>query len=246
MEISNFNLIAQDYHLKRKKPWRPVELFLKFLKDKGYAFNGLILDLGCGNGRNFQILSTPPNKLIGIDISLELLKMANHTLNINEQISLKNKNFFQLILGDISNPPIRQKSIDCAFCIASLHHIKKKSERTKTITQIRRSLKKTGLLILTVWRKWQNRFRNYFILEWVKRKLSVKYRIHQQVKGLEEFGDKLVPWKLSRENSVFFRFYHFFSKHELKKLLKDFEILEFKITGGPTNKDNFFVLALKI
>jgi SAM-dependent methyltransferase len=246
MECSNFNSIAQDYHLKRRKPWRPLEFFVKFLKDKGYAFNGLILDLGCGNGRNFQILSTPPNKLIGIDISLELLKMANHTLNNNDQISLENKSFFQLILGDISNPPIRQNSIDWAFCIASLHHIKKKSERTKAITQIRTSLKKNSLLILTVWRKWQNRFRNYFILEWFKRKLSVKYRIDQKVKGLEEFGDKLVPWNLSREKNIFFRFYHFFSKHELKKLLKDFEILEFKITGGPTNRDNFFVLALKI
>lgn len=246
MESSNFNSIAQDYHLKRKKPWLPLELFIKFLKSKGHGFNGVILDLGCGNGRNFQILSTPPNKLIGIDISFELLEIANYNLNNKDFYPLESKKFFQLILGDISNPPIRQNSINCIFCIASLHHIKKKIERIKTIAQIRKSLKKSGLLILTVWKKWQNRFRNFFILEWFKRKLSVKYRIQQKMRGLEEFGDKLVPWKLSRENDVFFRFYHFFSKRELKKLLKDLEIIEFKTTGGPTNKDNFFVFAHKI
>jgi hypothetical protein len=67
----------------------------------------------------------------------------------------------------------------------------------------------------------------------------------QKDKGLEDFGDKLVPWTLSKEKSVHLRFYHFFSKREVKKLLQDFEIIDFRLTGGPTDKDNFFVLARK-
>jgi SAM-dependent methyltransferase len=245
MESSNFNSIAEDYHLKRKKPWRPLIFFLNYLKSKGYILRGRILDLGCGNGRNFEILSTPPNKLIGIDISLELLKIAKMNLKNEDQFSLEDSKFYQLILGDITELPIRKNSINYISCIASLHHIRKKKKRNKTITQIKTLLKNKGFLILTVWRKWQRRFRNYFLLEWFKRKTSRSYRRQQKIIGLDEFGDKLVPWTLSKEQSVFYRFYHFFSKHELKKLLKKFNILEFKITGGPTNKDNFFVFARK-
>ncbi|MFX1374370.1 MAG: class I SAM-dependent methyltransferase [Promethearchaeota archaeon] len=245
MNSSNFNLIAKDYHLKRKKPWRPLEFFIDYLKKKGYSFKGTILDLGCANGRNFEIISTPPNKLIGIDISHELLMIAKDNLRNEELFSLNKSKFYQIILADIRYLPIRQDSIDCVFTVATLHHIKKKFQRKLTITQIRNILKNKGQLVLTVWRKWQRRFRNYFFLEWLKRNFSINYRKQQKAIGLEEFGDKLVTWTLSKERDVLYRFYHFFSKKELKKLLKDFNILEFKLTGGPTDKDNFFVFGRK-
>ena len=63
--------------------------------------------------------------------------------------------------------------------------------------------------------------------------------------GLEEVGYKFVPWTLSEEQKTYYRFYHFFSKRELKKLLNIFDVLEFNITGGPTEKDNFFIFARK-
>lgn len=245
MEGSSFNQIAKDYHLKRKKPWRPFAFFLHFLKNKKYSFRGKILDLGCANGRNFKIMSNPPNKLIGIDISPELLKIARENLKDVDQFSHYESRFFQLILGDIANLPIRQNSIDVIFSIATLHHIKKKSKRKSTIVQMYESLKENSKLILTVWRKWQKGLRNYFFLEWFKRNFSFDYKDQQKAMGLEEFGDKLVPWTLSKEQQVYNRFYHFFSKKELKKLLKIFEIIAFKITGGPTDRDNFFVFARK-
>ena len=85
MENSGFNQIAKDYHLKRKKPWRPLVFFLDHLKNKAYTFKGISLDLGCANGRNFKLMSTPPNKLIGLDISLKLLTIAkNRNIGITE------------------------------------------------------------------------------------------------------------------------------------------------------------------
>ncbi len=244
-EGSNFNHIAEDYHSKRKKPWRPLEFFLKHLKNKGYIFKGIILDLGCANGRNFKIMSTPPNKLIGIDLSLELLKIAQSNLKDINQYSEFESNFIQLLLGDIVNLPIRQKSTHNIFSIATIHHIKKKSERKRIIAQIYELLRENGSFILTVWRKWQKRFRSYFLLEWFKINFSIKFKKQQKIIGLEEFGDKFVPWTLSKEQKTYRRFYHFFSKHELKKLLKIFNIIELKITGGPTNRDNFFIFARK-
>ncbi|MFX1592800.1 MAG: class I SAM-dependent methyltransferase [Promethearchaeota archaeon] len=245
MEGSNFTQIAKDYHMKRKKPWRPLEFFIDFLKNKGYSFRGRILDLGCANGRNFKIMSNPPNKLIGIDVSLKLLNLASQNLKNVELFSQYESKFFQLIHGDIVNLPIRENSIHTIFSIATIHHIRKKSKRKSAIIQMHEILKDEGKLILTVWRKWQKRFRDYFFLEWLKRNIIIDYKNQQEATGLEEFGDKYVPWTLSNEKKVYNRFYHFFSKRELKKLMKIFEIIYFKITGGPTNRDNFFVFALK-
>ena len=70
MEINTFNRIAKDYHSKRKKPWRPLELFIQYLIKKKYLLRGMSLDLGCANGRNFKILGNYPRKLLGIDFSL--------------------------------------------------------------------------------------------------------------------------------------------------------------------------------
>ena len=245
MEGSNFTQIAHDYHMKRKKPWRPLEFFIEFLENKGYYFRGNVLDLGCANGRNFRIMSSPPSKLIGIDISLELLKIANSNLHNTDHYPKEESKFFQLILGDMVNLPIRENSIDNIFSIASIHHIKRKIERKTTLFQMNELLKNNGQIILTVWRKWQKRFRDYFLLDWLKRNFTLKYKNQQRAIGLEEFGDKFVPWTLAEKNKVYKRFYHLFSKRELKKLMKTFEILILKTIGGPTDRDNFFVFARK-
>lgn len=245
MEGSNFNQIARDYHLKRKKPWRPLEFFLNHLKNKGYVFNGICLDLGCGNGRNFKILGNPPKKLIGIDISIELLKIARDGLNDIDQYAKFESNFIQILLGDLRQLPIRPNSATNIFTIASIHHIIKKSERKNTLSHFYNVLKKNGCLILTVWRKWQKTYRGYFLMDWMKRNFAVKHRKLQEKLGLEEFGDKIVPWTILSEKKVYHRFYHFFSKHEIKKLLRIFKIREFKIMGGPNNRDNFFIFAQK-
>ena len=245
MEDYNFNKIAKDYHSKRRKPWRPLEFFLNHLKKKGYLFTGINLDLGCANGRNFKILGTYPNKLIGIDLSLEFLKIAHECLTDKSQYSELESNFIQILLGDIKHLPIRTDSIDNIFSIATIHHIKNRSDRKKTFLQFNNSMKKKGYLIITVWRKWQKEYRGYFFLDWLKRNLSRKHKRKKKINGLEEFGDKYVPWTDSQEKETYNRFYHFFSKHEIKKLLKIFEIKDFKIMGGPGNCDNFFILAQK-
>jgi len=245
MEGNNYNQIAKDYHSKRKKPWRPLEFFLNFLTKKGYNFNATCLDLGCANGRNFKILGTYPKKLIGIDISLEFLKIVCSDLKNSDRYSKLESNLIQVLLADIRNLPIRKNSIQNIYSIATIHHIKNKSDRKDLITQINEMLKKKGNLVITVWRKWQKKYRGYFLLDGFKRKFSFKHDEQQKMAGLEESGDKFVPWRLSGEDKAYNRFYHFFTKHEIKKLLKIFDIKEFRIMGGPGNSDNFFIFAQK-
>jgi SAM-dependent methyltransferase len=245
MEGNTFNQIAHDYHSKRKNPWKPLELFLEYLKKKSYNFNGICLDLGCANGRNFKILGTSPKRLIGIDISCEFLKIARKDLKDSYQYSKYESCIIHLILSDINHLPIRNDSIDNIFSIATIHHIRTKTNRKRLISQFNKMLKNNGKIVITVWRKWQKKYRSYFIVDGIKRKFNLEHRQQQKTAGLEEFGDKYVPWELSKEKSVYNRFYHFFSKSEIRRLLKIFEIIDFKIMGGPSNSDNFFIMAQK-
>ncbi|MHA2129338.1 MAG: class I SAM-dependent methyltransferase [Promethearchaeota archaeon] len=237
--------MAHDYHSKRKVPWKPLDFFLGFLKKKGYYFGEITLDLGCANGRNFKILGTPPKKLVGIDISFEFLKIARENLTDSHLYSKFESNFIQLILADIKYLPIRKDSVRNIFSIATIHHIRSKTNRKDLISQFNNVLKTNGNIVITVWRKWQKKYRSYFLIDGIKRKFNLEHKKHQKNAGLEEFGDKYVTWELSKEKLVYDRFYHFFSKHEIKRLLKPFTIKEFKIMGGPRDNDNFFIMAQK-
>ena len=73
-----------------------------------------------------------------------------------------------------------------------------------------------------------------------------KHRLIQNSTGLAEFGDKFIPWTVSKENKIYQRFYHFFTRKEVLTLFKDYKVLKINKWGGPTNRDNFFILAQKI
>ena len=245
MENNYYDKIAWDYHLKRKKPWKALEVFLDHLKEKKYNFKGYCIDLGCGSGRNFKLFNNLNNKLIGIDNSIEFLNIAKSNLNDINQNSKFDSNKIQLILGDLEYIPIKAKVINNIFSIAAVHHIKSKEKRQEVVLKLHDLMKENAFLLLTVWRRWQKKFKKYFIIDKLKRLFNPKYKVHQKKLDLREFGDKLVPWTISKKERTYNRFYHFFTKKELKNLLKTYKIREFKILGGPTNKDNFFILAQK-
>jgi cyclopropane fatty-acyl-phospholipid synthase-like methyltransferase len=143
MKNLTYNHIARDYHQKRAKPWRDFEDYFNRLKNTGYAFKGLILDLGCGNGRHFELLSNSFNKIIGIDNSIELLKLSMDNDNILRHL-------IDIILADMNFLPIRPKMIHHIFAIATLHHIESKDLRKRFIFDSCVILKTNGSLVFTV------------------------------------------------------------------------------------------------
>jgi len=244
MEKLSYDSIADDYDSKRKKPWKALKDFSYFLSNKGYIFKGNCIDLGCANGRHFEIFKNSNNKIIGIDNSSALLKLALERLRSSDLYSNVELNKIQLILGDLNFIPIRNYSIQNVFSVATIHHVKGQLERANVMKNLFDILRDEGYLLITVWRKWHKRVKKSFILDWFKR-LYPKYKHQQEKVGLQEFGDKFVPWTFTRKNVTLHRFYHFFSKKEIKKLMQNFVIREFNMMGGPTKVDNFFVLAQK-
>ncbi|MHA1669044.1 MAG: class I SAM-dependent methyltransferase [Promethearchaeota archaeon] len=239
MSEASYNGFAKDYDNKRRKPWVPLKKFLEDLKQQDHEFNGILIDLGCGNGRNMPLIKNSNNHLLGIDKSLEFLKLAK---NRNEYQDLKT----HFLMSDMLALPIRPNSINSIFSIASIHHIMNKGERKLLMEFLNSILRNNGYILLSVWRKFQKKYRKYFLLEFIKRSLSKKYKKRQESRGLTEFGDILIPWTVSKKQITYNRYYHLFSKNDLKKLLSDkFKILGLSKLGGPNRKDNYFILAKK-
>ena len=241
-----YDYLALDYHHKRFYPWKDFESYYNKLIHEGISFNGICIDIGCGNGRNFKIFLQSDIKLIGIDNSIEFLKISRNRLRTGNEYSVKDQRSIYLIQSDFNALPIRPETINNIFSIAAFHHIKTLHNRRFTLKQFYSILKNNGYSLLTVWRKYQKNYRSYFIRDWLKRLYSSSYKIKQHNQDLLEFGDKFIPWTISKENLTYNRFYHFFSKRELKKLLLSFKLKEMKKRGGPNKTDNFFVLVQKL
>jgi SAM-dependent methyltransferase len=88
-----------------------------------------------------------------------------------------------------------------------LHHIPSHELRLKFLSEARRVLKKNGIAVFTVWNLWQKK----------GIKFQIKYFL-LKILGLSrlDFRDVLVPY--SAKNAKIFRYYHAFTKKELKDL----------------------------
>lgn len=89
-----------------------------------YAFHLLgdvrdktILEYGCGDGENTVVLANRGAKIIGLDISAELLGVAQQRLAVNDCKGV------DLLLGSAHSLPLPDESVDIVFGMAILHHL---------------------------------------------------------------------------------------------------------------------------
>lgn len=95
--------------------------------------NMRILDLGCGHGHVFSYLREKEGKdAYGLDINVNSLKHQNL------------KGYF--VCGDAHNIPFRDNSLDVVLAFELVEHLR---EPEKSLKEIRRVLKKGGILLLT-------------------------------------------------------------------------------------------------
>ncbi|MHA1821836.1 MAG: class I SAM-dependent methyltransferase [Promethearchaeota archaeon] len=168
--INDYNLFAQDYYNKRRRPWSLLIEFLKFLKtlknnDKNVDIiinsfldeEGVLIDLGSGTGRNIKILKEHSGVFIGADSSFESLLIARRSLSSSDnenRAKLITKS--QFIACRIENLPIRDSSIDKATSIAAIHHIYPFFKRKKVLQSIYNILKRNSPLLITLWSPYRN------------------------------------------------------------------------------------------
>jgi ubiquinone/menaquinone biosynthesis C-methylase UbiE len=102
--------------------------------------------MGCGEGRHSigALLETPAN-VIGLDLSVQDLKIAKHRLNDFDLSDIKT--FCTFGVGNINDIPIKSASLDAVMCSEVLEHVDSPEE---SIHELVRVLKPGGVMALSV------------------------------------------------------------------------------------------------
>ena len=214
--------IAKSFDSTRRKPWKQCIEFIETLSN-----NDTVADIGCGNGRHIFPCSNNCRKVIGLDISRELLCIVKKKLNENK---IRN---ISLIHSDFTKIPIKNDALDAILFIASLHNIRGRENRIQALRELKRVLKINGRAIISVWSRWQDKYRKQFINKWIFREKS------------SEFGDINIYWR--QHGLDIPRFYHLYSKREFQMDLKKAELEIIELRGkklfSRKHSDNFFAIV---
>ena len=198
-----YNKIAEHFSDTRHYLWRDLELYTPLVKS-----GDKVLDIGCGNGRLYQLfggLSRPAEvknlkrktkkiDYVGLDISHKLIKIAK-----------KNYPEGRFEVGDMTKLPFAQEEFDVIFSLVAFHHLPEQALQLRALAEMKRVLKPAGKIILLNWNAYS---------DWVAEKLK---------KGdYEDLGNQLfrVPWKTGKGEKVGDRIYYGFTPDELEELFK--------------------------
>jgi len=214
--------IAESFDCTRRKPWTECVDFINELPE-----SYIVADLGCGNGRHLIPCAKRCKKVIGLDISRNLLSITQNKI---KKESLGN---VVLIHCNLTNIPLKDNSLDAALYIASLHNIKGRKDRLRSLKEVKRILKSDGRVLISVWSRWQDKYRKHFL----KKLFSSK----------EEFGDIEIYWRQHNLNIP--RFYHLYSKREFARDLIQAELEIERIQSvklhSKLSADNYFAIVRK-
>ena len=215
--------IAKSFDKTRRKPWSKCIEFIDSMEKKG-----LFLDIGCGNGRHLIPAARKNELVIGIDFSMNMLRVCRNNLENSE---IRN---YALLQADARYLPFKDDCFDYVIFIASLHNIRGRDNRIMALREMRRVLKEDGKGLISVWSRWQDRFFFHFLKEFFLR-------------NYEEFGDIEIMWK--RDDINLPRFYHLYSRREFMEDIKRasfvIERVESVKISSRVLKDNFFAVVSK-
>ncbi len=132
-----WNTLAHEWRRLRSRPsWDATE----FLSDK----QGLILDVGCGTGRNLA----KGKKYIGFDFAEKQIAYA-------EEKATKEGIKALFSVASAADMPFKDSSFDAVLVSNTLHTMR---DREKCLKEISRVMKPNALAFISVWNKRQPRF----------------------------------------------------------------------------------------
>jgi tRNA (uracil-5-)-methyltransferase TRM9 len=187
-----YNAIAEDFSNTRKGYSKDFSEFLEYIDE-----NDFVLDVGCGNGRLASFLKDrlPKAKYLGLDNNEQFLKIAKN-----------NNPGSHFIFGDQLELPIDNETADILFNIRSFHHLPSKKMRLNSLKEMKRVLKKGGIIIITVWNIWQKKY----LLQIFSSFLRFIFTL-----GSYDYNDTFIRWGKNHK-----RYYHAFTINELSNIVK--------------------------
>lgn len=217
---ANYQAVAEAFNNTRKKEiWPEIKTLAQNIKD-----GERILDVGCGNGRLLESLQNKNIEYLGIDQSENLIKLA-----------AENYPNYRFKVGDLLElSQTKEHNFDWVFCLAVFHHLPSTSLRVQALKQLKNKIKPEGKIIISVWNLWAQKKYRLLIWKFYFLKLLGKHKM--------KFGDVLFSWKNSQEQNVSQRYYHAFSRRQLKKIVK---MANLKISDFYQNKYNYWLIINK-
>lgn len=188
-----FDRIAESFDATRYKPWPETVEFLDALP-KG----SLLLDIGCGNGRNAVYAEKVGLKVVAIDISSGMIQKA-----------IGKTSAATYVLADACRMPFESARFDAVIAIAVIHHIETQEGRLAALKEVGRVLRPGGIALVGVWAREQERLGGKHDANgdaWVDWKLpggAAEKRFYHLYTE-KEFRDAIVAAGLS-EKRYFFR-----------------------------------------
>lgn len=96
-----------------------------------------LLDVGCGSGRDLRKFSSQRFRVVGLDYSVSLIKMAR---DFSRQ---------PVVVGDMRTMPFRDASFDAAWAIGSYLHLRR-GHVSKALNELSRVLRYPGWFLSSV------------------------------------------------------------------------------------------------
>ena len=216
-----YDTYASEFSCTRKFFWRELE-FLKESVKKGDK----VLDVGCGNGRLFDVFEDVGIDYTGVDSSRELIAIAKESRKSSRAT---------FVHADALSLPFEDNSFDTVFSIAVLHHIPSLENRMQFASELQRVLKPGGTCILTVWNTLQWKFAKAHMVHLIK-KITGQSNL--------DFGDIILTFGKDKRK----RFVHSITQKATKKLFSkngftDVSVKEVKRKSGYAN---LVVVAKKV
>jgi len=105
---------------------------------------GTVLDMCCGTGRHSTVLTRRGWSMIGLDLSKNLLTIAKQNMRREDAD-------FPLVRGDMRHLPFRDQVFNAVLCMfTSFGYLPSEREDTKSLREVRRTLKTSGKFLLDV------------------------------------------------------------------------------------------------
>lgn len=218
----DYNLISEEFARTRAFPSEDIKALADYSR-----LGEKILDFGCGSGRLFAALKDRGIEYFGADVSPKQIEIAKRTYPEAD---------FRITSGLVLDFP--ENFFDKVYAIAVLHHLPSLELRLQLLKELKRVLKPAGQLFLRVWDIWPDRKKRKLFWQFAFLKLIGKSKL--------DFGDIFMPWKDSQGKVLAERYYHCFTKRELKRLARQagFKIVK-SWPAGEKEKANLYLIAEK-
>jgi len=217
---NNYQAIATEFDLTRQKALWPEILKLASVVKAGDT----VLDLACGNGRLLEAWQGIKIDYLGVDNSEKLISLAR-----------KNYPEYNFQVGDMLGlDKVTATDFKFIFCLAALQHIPSKKLRVQALRLMGDKLCSNGQIVVSNWNLWNN----------PKQRLKLILSYLKSLFGFNRFkwNDLIFPWKNSQGVIVSQRYYHAFTKTELKRLA---QLAGLKVVSLYKDKYNFWLILTK-